>query len=216
MHIVHTGSDDCPSPPALSPHHIYCLLNVSEFISPKTPKSALNCNQKLPRDKTVETFVLECKPFLHQSICMPTCLLLSHWWMQGYGTLRSFCVFSKRHFLSLSRLSSCCLGWKWRFSRLFAHFKIQDYSVSLSFSSCLGWRWRFSCWLWLESSLLQSGCFLCHLWCRGRRGELPSSLARSFIILSQVHIWSVLTGASETVLRGHTSPAAAAVRNIAI
>lgn len=37
-------------------------------------------------------------------------------------------------------------------------------------------------------------------------------LGSCFIVLSQVHIWSVLTGASETVLRGHTSPAAAAVR----
>ena len=31
------------------------------------------------------------------------------------------------------------------------------------------------------------------------------------LIFVQVHIWSVLTGVSETVLRAHTNPVAAAV-----
>ena len=31
------------------------------------------------------------------------------------------------------------------------------------------------------------------------------------LIFLQVHIWSVLTGVSETVLRAHTNPVAAAV-----
>ena len=46
-------------------------------------------------------------------------------------------------------------------------------------------------------------------------GLAPIKSCKEFYwFLSQVHIWSVLTGASETILRGHTSPAAAAVRNI--
>ena len=50
----------------------------------------------------------------------------------------------------------------------------------------------------------------------GEHGGLaPIKCCKEFYwFLSQVHIWSVLTGASETILRGHTSPAAAAVRNI--
>ena len=71
----------------------------------------------------------------------------------------------------------------------------------------------FPRWLRLVSPLIQSRCILCYLRCWGRRGELVclSTLETLSIILFQVHIWSVLTGASETILRGHTSPTAAAV-----
>ena len=71
----------------------------------------------------------------------------------------------------------------------------------------------FPRWLRLVSPLIQSRCLLCYLRCWGRRGELVclSTLETLSIILFQVHIWSVLTGASETILRGHTSPTAAAV-----
>ena len=78
---------------------------------------------------------------------------------------------------------------------------------------CPGGGRGFPRWLRLVSPLIQSRCILCYLRCWGRRGELVclSTLETLSIILFQVHIWSVLTGASETILRGHTSPTAAAV-----
>ena len=91
--------------------------------------------------------------------------------------------------------------------------QVTFYIFEHALPKCPGGGRGFPRWLRLVSPLIQSRCILCYLRCWGRRGELVclSTLETLSIILFQVHIWSVLTGASETILRGHTSPTAAAV-----